>query len=71
MKYSNPITSSSNVINLAYDDVTNILTVTYSRGDVYDYYGVPKIVYLQVLGAASVGKTLKSLVEKRFPYTRG
>lgn len=52
---------SSNILEAGYID--NTLRVTFHNGDVYEYSGVPISVYVELVGADSVGGYFNKLVK--------
>lgn len=67
---------SSNVDEVSYDTVTNLLTVKFNNGRVYNYRNVPVEVYHQIEDennniGGSVGKLLRAVVFSKadlYPY---
>jgi len=60
--HNNPVVSS-NIINAEYDDETEVLTITFKNGGMYEYSGVPLNVYQEFLEAPSVGSFLHSSIK--------
>lgn len=61
---------SSNVASVGYDAETQTLEVEFKGGAVYHYAGVPAGVYVELLGAASVGGYLARAVKGVYPASR-
>ena len=62
---------SSNVDALAYDG--EYFYTRFKSGAVYRYENVTDTIFKEILGAASVGRTLNELVKSKpdeYPYTR-
>ena len=56
--------SSSQVASVGYNDTTHQLRVEFvHKGSLYEYEGVPRDVFDQLVSAASVGQTFGALVK--------
>jgi hypothetical protein len=64
------IYKSSNVLASKYNKKTSELTVTFNRGSVYTYAGVPAKDYTRFEIAESQGKILNSTI-KKYEFTKG
>ena len=53
---------SSHIASVGYDNGT--MTVEYANGSLYQYAGVPEQDYAAMLAGESVGKGLKSIINK-------
>lgn len=62
--------SSSNVDAVGYDPDGERLYVRFHSGDIYEYHGVPKDVYEDLLAAPSVGRFLNYEIKGRYSYSR-
>lgn len=66
--------ASSVIEHLDYNWLTRRLRVTFTRGEVYDYRGVPSRVAQELErtsdSAGSVGRVFNLLVRDQFPYKR-
>lgn len=62
--------SSSNVAELGYDDVNQIVYVRFLNGSVYIYKGVPQSEYDGLLNAPSIGSYLHRNYKNGYPYER-
>ena len=63
--------SSSTVAAVGYDDATSTLGVTFIKGGVYHYHGVPRTIFEGLLNASSVGGYLDANVKKAgYPYSK-
>jgi len=47
-----------------------LLAIEFTDGSVYEYYGVPREVYLGLVNAGSKGKYFEAHVRGRFAYER-
>ena len=57
--------------SVGYDDATNTLGVTFIRGGVYHYHGVPREIFEGLITASSVGAYLDANVKKAgYPHSR-
>lgn len=59
---------SSNISSIGYDAYFSILEVEFTTGAVYQYYGVPKLVYEGLMKASSHGSYLADHVKGRYRY---
>ena len=53
---------------LAYDGIRGILQLEFCTRAVYQYYGVPAVVYETLLVASSKGSYFNRVIRGRFPY---
>ncbi len=60
--------SSSNIASIGYENGT--LYVSFNRGGLYAYSGVPEAVYRGLMSASSHGSYLASHVKGVYPYKR-
>lgn len=61
---------SSNISQGEYNAAEKTLTITFKRGGVYRYDGVPEDVALAYKGAESVGKFFFANIKDKYPYTK-
>ncbi len=64
---------SSNIEAMGHDPVTQVMTVKFKNGTVYDYQKVNKEIYMNILNASSVGGAFNASVKKfplLFPFTK-
>lgn len=61
---------SSNIASVGYEESTETLEVEFSDGNVYQYQGVPKHIYEQLVSAPSVGQFFHFNIRNSFPYMR-
>ncbi|MBA7552008.1 hypothetical protein ES705_44559 [subsurface metagenome] len=54
---------SSNIESIGYDAANEVLEVEFRGGAVYQYSGVPKDVYNELMEAESVGRYLSSHIK--------
>lgn len=59
---------SSNIQSVGYDPEKRLLEVGFHRGEVYQYFGVPKQVYEGLLTAPSAGSYLHAHIKGKYPY---
>jgi len=62
--------SSSMVLSLGYDEISQTLEVEFSSNLVYQYYNVPNVLYQQMMASDSIGKFVNSQVKPNFPCSR-
>ncbi len=59
---------SSNLHSVGYDSSTMTLEIEFKSGGIYQYYGVPKEVYEQLLAASSLGKFFHANIRNVYRY---
>lgn len=62
--------ASSNVSQAEYDDVTQVLTITFNDGAMYDYFDVPPETYRGLKHARSAGAYVNSSIKDVFEFER-
>ena len=62
--------SSSNLRSVGYDSSTKTLEIEFNSGGVYQYYGVPPIVYQELMNAPSHGKYFHAHIKGVYRYAR-
>lgn len=62
--------SSSNVESIGYDDINQILYVSFLNGGVYIYKGVSQYEFDGLVNAPSVGSYLHRNIKNAYPYER-
>ena len=61
---------SSNLASIGYDSLKKVLEVEFNNGTVYQYFGVPQHIYVQLMKAESHGKYFYDAIRLQFPYKR-
>lgn len=56
--------------SVAYDEETLTLEVEFVEGGIYQYFGVPKEIYEELLNAESKGQYYVENIRNDFPYKR-
>ena len=59
---------SSNIASIGYESSTYTLEVAFLSGAIYQYYGVPKSVYLGLMNASSHGYFFAANVKRKYRY---
>ncbi len=62
--------NSSNIASASYDKETKVLTITFVRGAVYEYYEVPHDTWKQFKYVISPGKYFDAHIKKAFEYNK-
>lgn len=62
--------NSSNITELGYDEVSQIVYVRFTNGSLYIYKGVPKEEFNALMNAPSIGSYLHKNYKNVFPYER-
>ena len=58
------IVKSSSIKSVGYDENKSILEIEFLNETVYDYFDVPKIIFLELKGAESKGKFYNKIKDK-------
>ncbi|WP_354266695.1 KTSC domain-containing protein [Bradyrhizobium sp. I1.7.5] len=61
---------SSTLVSVGYDETKQLLEIEFRKNSVYQYSGVPKAVYEQLMAAASKGKVFDQRVRDKFRTSR-
>lgn len=62
--------SSSNILSVGYEEGSETLEVEFLNGSIYQYFGVPKHLYDQLMGEPSKGKFLNTYIKNQYPFSR-
>ena len=62
--------TSSRIDSMEYDSETEVLTVSFKRGGVYEYADVPWKVWDTLISEESIGKGFNSLIKGQFSFTK-
>ena len=62
--------ASSDIKAIGYDAQTETLEVEFLSGWIYQYYGVPDHMRLEIMQAQSKGKFLNQYIKNSYPYSR-
>jgi hypothetical protein len=55
---------STNLVSVGYDDATSMLEAEFLKSGVYQYYGVPREIYDQLMAAPSKGAYFNAVIKK-------
>ncbi len=62
---------SSSLASISYDPKANLLEVVFRRtGHIYDYFGVPRSIYRDLMDAESKGAFLNQVIKPNFDHAR-
>ncbi len=61
---------SSNIARFGYDETSQILTVEFKSGGMYNYYDVQETVFEQMKSASSKGQFLAMNIKGTYRYAR-
>ena len=64
------LVESSTLRSAGHDDQSAVLELQFRNGAIYQYWLVPRSVYLNLLGAASKGGYFNQNIRGRYPYQR-
>ena len=62
--------ASSILVAVAYDPAEGRLRIRFRTGAIFDYDGVPPVVYDELLAAPSKGAYFAEYIRPEFPYRR-
>lgn len=62
--------SSTVIASVAHEGRSNTLEVEFRNGRVYDYFGVPRAVFDDLLASDSAGKYFNDEIKPRYPSAR-
>ncbi len=62
--------NSSAIRAAVYDEKSLTLSITFMSGKTYDYYAVPKAIYLGLIGAASAGEYFNANIRDYYSSNR-
>jgi hypothetical protein len=62
--------TSSNILEVGYDEPSQTLEVLFKGGHVYQYFDVPKAIFDELVGASSPGGYLNSEIKPNYRYAR-
>lgn len=61
---------SSTILSIGYDNDSEILEVEFKKGDIYQYYNVPTVIYDGLMESTSKGQFLHVNIKNSFPFSR-
>lgn len=62
--------NSSNIARFKYDAASQILSVEFINGGVYNYFDVPEFVFEEMRSAGSRGQYLAQRIKSTYRYAR-
>lgn len=62
--------NSSNIARFKYDAASQVLSVEFITGGVYNYFDVPEFVFEEMRGAGSRGQYLAQRIKGTYRYAR-
>ena len=62
--------SSSNIRSIGYEESTKTLEIEFKQGSVYQYKGVPKNIFENLMNANSHGTYFHSYIKDKYPTSR-
>lgn len=62
--------ASSNIAAIGYSDQTETLEVEFLNGTIYQYYGVPRAMYDQLMAEGSKGRFLNTYIKNAYAFSR-
>jgi hypothetical protein len=60
---------STTLATVGYDEARELLQLEFRSRAIYQYFGVPAVVYEALLGAPSKGSYFNRFIRGRFPYS--
>ncbi len=64
------LVTSSEIDAVAYDSAGKRLRIRFRSGAIYEYDGVPSVVYEELLAAPSKGRYFSEYIRPDYPYRR-
>lgn len=61
---------SSNVSEVGYDEVKQILEIKFINGDIYQYLNVPKHIHYSLIESPSIGKAIHTMIRGKFTFKK-
>lgn len=61
---------SSNIAAIGYDESSATLEIEFLNSSIYQYFDVPKHIYLEMMGADSQGKYLAQHIKGVYRYSK-
>ncbi len=61
---------SSDIKSIGYDETSCILEIEFNSVSVYQYYNVPRSVYIELMNATSHGKYFHRYIKDVYPVKR-
>lgn len=61
--------NSSSLDSVGYDEKRKVLVIKFHNG-VYEYFGLPKQIFLSLLDAPSKGKYFHDFIKESYPYKK-
>ncbi|NQU99157.1 MAG: KTSC domain-containing protein [Parcubacteria group bacterium] len=61
---------SSNINSVGYDEESQTLEIKFRSGGTYQYYGVPKSLYIDFINASSIGRYFYRNIKGKFNYRK-
>jgi KTSC domain len=62
--------SSSAIASVGYEPEMKMLEIEFTSGSVYDYFGVPRKVYKELMAAESKGRFVSQRIRGQYPSER-
>ena len=62
--------NSSNIARFKYEAASQVLTVEFNNGGVYNYFDVPEFVFEEMRSAGSKGQYLAQRIKGTYRYAR-
>lgn len=62
--------ASSNIASIGYDTGTETLEIEFLNGTVYQYFGVPENMHIQLMQESSKGRFLNTYIKNSYAYSR-
>jgi hypothetical protein len=64
------LVNSSNVTSIGYDPASATLEIEFTNGSIYQYFDVPESVHVELMGSASIGRTVNMLVKQNHRFSK-
>jgi len=64
------LVNSSSVASIGYDSISSTLEIEYSNGSIYQYFDVPESIHIELMGSASMGKAVNTLIKQNYRFSK-
>lgn len=64
------VVQSSSVVSIGYDEASSTLEVEFLSASIYQYFGVPKNIFDQLMEAPSKGKFINTYIKNAYAFSR-
>ncbi len=62
--------SSSTIVSIGYNEESNILEIEFKSGGIYQYFGISKAIYIQLMSADSIGTFHSQHIKNTYQFVK-